>query len=298
MNNSSKKCHTLFTSLLVAVTLILITGCGAGTGQGLDENGNLLVADTGDGGNGGNGGGDGGGASGNPNATLAWVQSNVFGGVCTQCHTGAGAPLGVNWSSESNTCSNIGRTSGEISTLMEIDSGNPDASYVIWKIEGAGPSAEPIVGDQMPLSNPPLSADAINNIRDWISDGTPGCGNSKPSGSAHNTLGSWSEVWNESLRVCTLCHSIAPSSPSCSTDFECPPNGLVLTADNYFGVIDGRTVMPFDLERSILWNRINIGDHQSRLPQKYPALTQTQLNIIKHWIEGGAPFCPEGQVCQ
>ena len=156
--------------------LLLVAGCGAGTGDGLDSNGNLLSQSPGAG-TGGTGGGGGGAASGNPNATLAWVQSNVFGGVCSQCHVGAGAPFGVNWSSEANTCANVGRTSGQIPALTEIASGDPAGSYVIWKVEGAGPNGEPLATGtaRMPLNNPPLTADTIQNIRDWIADGVPGC---------------------------------------------------------------------------------------------------------------------------
>jgi len=149
------------------MALLLSAGCGPGTGQGLDENGNLPTQSS--------GGAAGAGASGNPNATLAWVQNNVFGGVCSQCHTGAGAPFGVNWSSETNTCANIGRTSGEMPSLKEIVSGDQAASYVIWKVEGTGPSGAAIVGGRMPLNNPALSADTIKNMRDWIADGALGC---------------------------------------------------------------------------------------------------------------------------
>ena len=163
------------------VATMALSSCGGGSGQGLDESGNLQalqVVDVG-GGNTNTGGDNTGGGtttlSGNPNATLAWVQSNVFGGVCTQCHTGASAPLGVNWSTETDTCDNIGRASGEISSMLEVASGLPDDSYLVWKLEGAGPNGEAIVGAQMPLNNPALSTDAIQNIRDWIADGTPGC---------------------------------------------------------------------------------------------------------------------------
>jgi len=156
------------------VVLLLAAGCGPGSGQGLDENGDLLGSGAPAGGGGGGGGA---GTSGNPNATLAWVQGNVFGGVCSQCHIGAGAPFGVNWSSEANTCSNVGRTSGEMPTLSEIETGDPAASYVIWKVEGAGPNGEPIAAGtaRMPLNNPPLSPETIQNMRDWIADGVPGC---------------------------------------------------------------------------------------------------------------------------
>ena len=291
MTQAPNTFHITFTRLFIGLAIVtLLIGCGAGNGQGLDENGNLL----------GSGGGGGGGGTGN--ATLSWVQTNVFGGVCTQCHTGASPPLGVNWSSENDTCSNVGRASGWDSSMMEINSGNPDMSYVIWKLEGAGPNGEAILGEQMPAGgNPPLTAEAIQNIRDWIADGTPGCStplsenstaallNEPESGSTY-TEGSWMSVWNDSLQVCASCHSLAPSSPRCSVDFECPPNGVVLTADNYFGVVDGNTVAPYDLARSNLWNRVIEENTETRMPLGFDALTQAQLDTIQSWIEAGAPF--------
>ena len=169
----SPKTSRIPSALLIfgLLALILAGGCGPGSGQGLDEVGNLSTPTPPP------------GApppgvpppSGNPDATLAWVQSNVFGGVCSQCHIGAGAPFGVNWSSATNTCANVGRQSGEMAALKEIESGNPAASYVIWKVEGVGPAGEPIVGGRMPLNNPPLTADTIQNMRDWIADGVLGC---------------------------------------------------------------------------------------------------------------------------
>jgi hypothetical protein len=314
-----KHIHKIFNKHFAAVFISLactslLIGCGAGSGQGLDESGNLLTASSGvEDTTGGDttGGNTGGSLSGNPNATLAWLQNNVFGGVCSQCHTGAGAPLGVNWSSESNTCSNVGNASGENNSLMEVDSGRPDQSYVIWKVQGAGPNGEAIVAAQMPLNNPPLSAEAIQNMRDWISDGTPGCTTSNAtaamkanrsestitSNSRSYPVGSWMHVWNESLRTCSLCHSLTPSSPRCSVDLECPPNGIVLSADNYYGVVDGNTVAPFDLDRSILWNRVNEVDPETRMPLGFNDLTTTQLDILRNWIEGGARYCPQNMIC-
>lgn len=158
-------------TLAIGALLLFLAGCGPGSGQGLDENGDLLGQSSA----GGGGGGAGAGASGNPNATLAWVQGNVFGGVCSQCHIGAAAPFGVNWSSETNTCANIGRTSGEMPALSEIGRSDPAASYVIWKVQGAGPNGESIGGVRMPASNPALPPETIQNMRDWIADGAPGC---------------------------------------------------------------------------------------------------------------------------
>ncbi len=303
--------HGQFARFLICLAaLSLLSGCGPGSGQGLDENGNPIGDDP--------GGGDGGdgGASGNPNATLAWLQQNIFGGICSQCHTGAAAPLGVNWSSESDSCANIGRTSGEMPTLVVIESANPPGSYVIWKVEGAGPNGEAIVGARMPLFNPPLTAEAIQNMRDWIADGTPGCqsqqsigsvnssatkfdlpGGSGPQGGATYPVGSWTHVWDETLQLCATCHSLIPSNPRCLADLQCPPNGVVLSKDNYFGVVDGYTVAPFDPEGSNLWRRITEDDPHERMPFGLAPLTQEQLDIIRNWIADGAPFCPENEVC-
>lgn len=310
---------------MLFATILALAGCGHGNGQGLDSDGNLAATadlgnqsagtDTGGGDTGGSAG-----ASGNPNATLTWVQDNVFGGVCTSCHKGDAVLGSVNWDSVAETCENVGRDSLEINTLKEIDSGNPDGSHLLWKLEGQGPNGEPIADNtgQMPLGMPPLEPDVIQNIRDWIADGTPGCSTSpRPSGNedANHTTSSdlsagagsgedsghepvsWKDVWNESLSVCTLCHSTNPTSPDCLAELECPPKGVVLTEDNYSGVVDGVTVVPFDPESSSLWQRVISTDHETRMPLGFAPLTGAQLDVIQNWIEDGAPFCPEGQVC-
>jgi len=312
MTQTEKILHAPGTRLFACLVAIsLFGGCGPGSGQGLDENGNP-IGQTG----GGDPGGGGTGASGNPNATLSWLQANVFGGVCSQCHTGAGAPLGVDWSSEPSSCSNVGRSSGEIPTMLEVQSGNPDGSYVIWKVEGTGPNGESIVGAQMPLSNPPLTVEARQNIRDWISDGTPGCSTQQASGLADSTatklgdsgstesrggsaypVGSWSYVWEEALQICATCHSLNPTNPSCLAELQCPPKGMVLSVDNYFGLVDGYTVAPFDPDASNLWRRVTDASPHKRMPLGLSPLSRRQLDIIQNWIEEGAPFCPENSVC-
>jgi len=292
MQRASNTTITAFGSLAIAFVATLLAACGPGDGQGLDENGNLITLPP-DGGTGGGGTG----ASGNPDATLSWLQNNIFGGVCTQCHTGAGAPLGVNWSSSTDSCSNIGRASGEIPTMNEVESGDSAASYVIWKVDGAGPNGEAIVAEQMPLSNPPLTADAITNMRDWINDGTPGCATQSATVNASapkkpvasDTPGTWQFVWRESLQLCSTCHSITPTSPACLSELQCPPGGLVLSADNYYGVVDGYTVAPFDPDRSRLWNRVTETDPQHRMPYGLAPLSQRQQDIIFDWIVNGAP---------
>jgi hypothetical protein len=61
----------------------------------------------------------------------------------------------------------VGVNSSELPSVLRVDPGNPDNSYLVQKIEGA-PN---IVGAQMPLNQPPLSTEQIDAIRQWILNG-------------------------------------------------------------------------------------------------------------------------------
>jgi len=56
--------------------------------------------------------------------------------------------------------------SGEVPTLLRVEPGNPDDSYLVQKIEGTAS-----VGAQMPLGGPALSDEQVAAIRQWITDG-------------------------------------------------------------------------------------------------------------------------------
>ncbi|HEX6999031.1 MAG TPA: hypothetical protein VF322_12890 [Gammaproteobacteria bacterium] len=103
--------------------------------------------------------------------TLASIQSRVFTPVCSQCHTGPPSttlPQGMDLSSaQASFGSLVGVASIEQPMLQRVAPGDPDASYVVHKIEGA-PS---IAGDPMPLGGPPLDAATIAAIRQWIANG-------------------------------------------------------------------------------------------------------------------------------
>jgi len=53
--------------------------------------------------------------------------------------------------------------------LQRVSPNNPDASYLIRKLEG-GPG---ISGSRMPPGGPFIPAANIQRIRDWITDGAP-----------------------------------------------------------------------------------------------------------------------------
>ncbi len=250
------------------------------------------------------GGTSGGGTSGggtDPSAiTPTWygVQANIL-DSCTLCHSGTSASAGLSWEVDQyNTIVTQGWTSS--AGMPEVDPSNPDTSYLIWKLRGQGPAGEAIGGMRMPATGVWLDPAIIDVIVQWISDGAPlgDPADADSGGSSTQTypVGSWMYVWTESLQICTLCHSNTPSSPRCGDDFDCPPKDIVLTSDNYNGVV-GDIVDPFDLDGSKLWRMVTESDPDDRMPFGLDPLSQNQLDIIEDWILDGAPLCPDGEVC-
>lgn len=104
--------------------------------------------------------------------TLDEIQVAVFGPSCSVagCHSGGGAelPTAMDLTSAQASFDNLVnvmslQAPGEI-RVVPFD---PDASYLIQKLEGTAP-----VGERMPLGSPdPLDPDLIAQIRQWIADG-------------------------------------------------------------------------------------------------------------------------------
>lgn len=140
--------------LLTGALLIplLLAGCG-GSGEGLDQNGRPD-----------NGSGGGSGSTLTPD--LQSIQEHVFTPICSVCHAGAAAPLGFRLDAGSAFAMLVNAPSVEVPSLRRVSPGNPDASYLIQKLEGHA-----AVGGQMPLGQAPLPQATINIIRAWISNG-------------------------------------------------------------------------------------------------------------------------------
>lgn len=127
-------------------------GACAGKGTGLDANGRPL--------------GSGGGTGGAITADFQSIQDNVFTPICTVCHAGAGAPQGLRLDAANSFSLLVNVPSTEVPSIVRIKPGDPNNSYLIQKIEGHAS-----VGAQMPFGGPPLAADVIAAIRQWVSDG-------------------------------------------------------------------------------------------------------------------------------
>lgn len=106
-----------------------------------------------------------------PEATLSSIQTNIFDTRCalSGCHAGPNAQQGMDLSAGAAHDNIVNVPSNEQPELDRVEPGQPNASYLIHKIEGRAS----IVGQRMPLGREPLSQDEIDAIRDWIADGAP-----------------------------------------------------------------------------------------------------------------------------
>jgi hypothetical protein len=134
-------------SMTTCGAYLAIAAC-AGNGDGLDENGRPITEPVQ-----------------TLQPTLASLQSNVFTPTCTSCHAGAGAPLGLRLEEGVAYAMLVNAPSVE-APLLRVAPGNPDASYLIQKLEGTAAA-----GARMPLNGPPLSPETIATIRQWIANG-------------------------------------------------------------------------------------------------------------------------------
>jgi hypothetical protein len=131
--------------LVVAATL---SACTAGSGEGLDPNGQPVQ----------------------PGAPVASdfqeIQDTIFTPICTQCHIGSGAPQGLRLDAANSYALLVNTASSEVPSLMRVNPGNPDQSYLLQKIEGTA-----AVGGRMPFGQAPLPQDRIDLVRSWIAGG-------------------------------------------------------------------------------------------------------------------------------
>ena len=139
--------------------ILILAGCTAGNGEGLDQNGQPIPI--------------------NPpgNSDFEEIQATVFTPICTQCHIGANAPQGLRLDAANSYAMLVNVASSEVPTLLRVNPGNADQSYIVQKIEGHA-----AVGGRMPLGQAALPQDRIDLIRSWIAAGA------LPASAASNNL--------------------------------------------------------------------------------------------------------------
>ena len=146
----------------ILVLALVLGACGAGTGVGLDQNGQPLSA----------GGGGGNLAPPVPvlAPTLASIQTNVFSVNCAipGCHGGGTVQQGLRLDPGFSAGNLINVPSPRDASLIRVVPGDPDASFLIQKLDGTQ-----TLGERMPAGRPPLTTATINVIRQWIQNGAP-----------------------------------------------------------------------------------------------------------------------------
>ena len=138
---------------LTAVGVSLVAAACAGNGAGLDANGQPI--------------GTGGGTPPPLTADFQSIQDNIFTPICTHCHSGAGAPEGLELDAAHSYALLVGIPSNEDASRLRVQPGAPDESYLVLKLEGS----PAIVGAQMPFGGPPLPQASIDVVRAWIANG-------------------------------------------------------------------------------------------------------------------------------
>ena len=142
----------------IAIVALALAACGAGNGEGLDQNGQAAPSC-----------GTSAGAA--PFApTLDSIQTNVFDTNCavSGCHGGAGAQQGLRLDAGVSAGNLINVASPRDPNLIRVIPGNPDGSFIVQKLEGTQ-----TLGDRMPQGGPYLSQSTIDVICTWIQNGAP-----------------------------------------------------------------------------------------------------------------------------
>lgn len=141
--------HLCRKSFLPAALVLLLAGC-AGNGEGLDAGGRPIELP-------------------GPNDDFQEIQNTIFTPICTTCHSGANAPQGLRLDEGNSYALLVNVASAEVPSLLRVNPGNPDQSYLVQKIQGNA-----AVGARMPANGPPfLSQAQIDLVRAWISAGAP-----------------------------------------------------------------------------------------------------------------------------
>ena len=142
-------------AIAIAIAGLALAACGGGSGEGLDANGRPLPAGPG------------------PAAlmpTLASIQDKVLSPNCafSGCHGGGTVQQGLRLDPGFSATNLINVASPRDANLIRVVPGNPNASFIIQKLEGTQR-----LGGRMPQFGPYLSQATIDVIRQWIQLGAP-----------------------------------------------------------------------------------------------------------------------------
>jgi len=217
-----------------------------------------------------------------PAAAESWDKVNpVFQEHCVMCHSGDGAPLGLQLDSHANALK--GSENGPV-----IFPGDPDKSPLMHRLTG---KAEP----RMPLTGPPYLDDAvIAMIGAWIKAGAKGVESAAqtadpapappapPADPRADGRVTYSEVAPIFGKHCVECHSA-------NSKLGAPPEGLKLSSrEDILRGGDRIVLLPGNAQASEIIRRVE-GLAQPRMPLDGPPwLSADEVSLLRDWINGGA----------
>ncbi|MBF0350489.1 MAG: hypothetical protein HQM11_05625 [SAR324 cluster bacterium] len=223
------------------------------------------------------------GKGGGPYTNESWasMQTKIF-STCTGCHGGGSPTMGLSW--EATKYDEV-VTAGKMSTagIPYIAPGNPDGSYAVQKIEGAGANYG---GSRMPLGGPNVSDANVALLREWILAGANF--EAKPEPAGPTTSETWTTMQTDVFSKCTGCHGGGS-----------PTMGLSWEASKYDEVVTNAKVstagIPYiavgDVASSYLIQKLE-GAGPNFSGSKMPlggSIDQATIDRVKEWIAAGAP---------
>ena len=261
----------------------------------------------------------------------------LFNRRCTTCHR-PGGPSGVDIRDPYSTepPPNVGlakamaqwkvRDPAVSIPQYDVKPGEPDNSFLIYKVsdpdlgllpadpDGPDGPAVPPAGSHMPLQVPPLTADEVALLEDWVSAGAPNGDfmdrgdritpqarppqlrnferDVQPLFGVEQELNHVNGVCHPGQGTCAHCvychYQGTPNPPNLSDPFG--PDGIV----NVCWTLrpDLKRVAPGDPEQSLLIWKVrpnsSVADYGSRMPYSYRALSDEEVALVRQWIQDGA----------
>jgi hypothetical protein len=162
----------------------------------------------------------------------------------------------------------------------------PENSFLMDKITGELPDDGG--GAAMPFQVPPLDADEIATLEQWITDGAQN--DTFFQQNVRPIFGSENSTREYFGGKCIFCHySGSPNPLNLSDPFD-QENGLVGVPATYRG--DMVRVQPGSPEDSLLILKVRAvrpeSDIGAQMPYSYPELTVSQIDVVRQWIAEGA----------
>ena len=267
----------------------LLGACTAGNGEGLDDNGRPLSESSA---NSGNTETETTSNTTTGNGLFTRVQKEVFDIDCalSGCHTGSASPLGLNLAEGKSYADLVNKGSNQIDSLLLVEPFNPDASYLVQKIEGGSGG-----GDQMPLNRPPLSTEQMALVRAWINEGAlEDSDTSEEEETIDPTLSNIQKTIFDTR--CTSCHSGDYTAGALNLS-EGKSYGQLVNRALQFDAANNILVIPADPDNSFLLKKltgtdlgtINDSDYKGQqMPLGGPYLSDDEIALIRQWIVAGA----------